>query len=320
MPAQECPRLDRSRCSTRGTTQTSWSLALWSSSISCMDTTPMDTARKDDSSKYPSTVLSSRHRRRAGWSRRSAFDPTNSSFTPVSSRNYQAVRSGWQPTIRAIGQWLLRCVPPPLAAAAQPVAAAVQERLGQFLTGCIERPRRLQILFLSIGLIVAAIRLMININSVGNQPPTPGNTTQPSGSSVRAIIAAPSTDGPLETIRAYNAASIVAGSTGKAEILKPFFVAGSPTWTVIEQEFKRRAGRLETHRATLSRWGIISQHTDGDRATFEMQEQWSNEIALGNVVIDARRGLLQRVTYQLERRGLSQPWHIKQIESTSIIN
>ncbi len=208
-----------------------------------------------------------------------------------------------------------------LSRAAQPLTAAAHVHLARALGPLLARPRILQV---AVALVGIALVLWTQVRVAVTPVPLPATSmpaeARPVGQAVAGDGAAPeTTDDPLEHVAAYNAASIAAGVTGRADVLRPYLAADGPAWQAVAREFTRRAERGEIHQPRLVRWGLVGQTVTATRAMLETQEVWDDETLVGGTLIDARRGLVQRVRYDLRRADPSQPWQIETIESQTML-
>ncbi len=196
-------------------------------------------------------------------------------------------------------------------------AAAI--RLRQILTPLLGRPRRVQL----VAAVLGTAYVLWSVWHVGTDAASgavsPTVATQVASESMPAISVRHSMASPLDLISAYNAASITVGETGQAAVMQPFLTSDGAAWQAVQHEFARRAARAEIHRPRLVRWGVVEQSATATEATVETQEVWDDETLVAGVLVDARRGLIQRVRYHLLRPDSTQPWLIDTIDSQIIL-
>lgn len=199
----------------------------------------------------------------------------------------------------------------------QPYIAAGSVRMGRVWELALRRPRALQIL---VALLGSAIVFWSQFH---DGAVSRGTLSLPSPFAPPAALAQmplpPSGAGPLEVVAAYNAASITAGMLGRADPMEPFLVADGAASDAVAHEFRRRAEQHEIHHPILVRWGVVHQSADATRASVQTQEVWDDTTLVRGMLTDARRGIVQRVRYNLRRANASQPWQIETIESQTIL-
>ncbi len=215
-----------------------------------------------------------------------------------------------QADAQAVGMMLLRNV-------LQRCIAPRSVRMEQVWEPVLRRPRALQLL---VALLGSAIVFWSQFH---DGAVSRGTLSLPSPSAPAAAMPQmplpPSGAGPLEVVAAYNAASITAGMLGRADPMEPFLVADGAASDAVAHEFRRRAELHEIHHPTLVRWGVVHQAADTTRASVETQEVWDDKTLVRGMLTDARRGIVQRVRYNLRRANASQPWQIETIENQTIL-
>jgi hypothetical protein len=203
----------------------------------------------------------------------------------------------------------------------QRVTTTLLQWIGRLLGPLWDRPRVLQCAVALVGVALTAWGLFPQEGTSAQAVTgTVAATTQDDPVQPREETDAPMAgQSPLEVVAAYNAASITAGATGRADVLLPFLAPDGAAWRAAEREFARRAEHGERHHPTLVRWGIVEQRTAATHASIHTQEVWDDETVIAGVLVDARRGMVQRIRYDLERPDPSQPWRIETVESQIIL-
>lgn len=179
-------------------------------------------------------------------------------------------------------------------------------------------PHLLQVAAICIGLLLVVQSLSgggrVTPSSTGpaaHMSPAPSTLATPQGSHCCAD--------PLAVVEAYNSATIQAGASGSTDHMKHFVQPDSLVWQAIQQEFARRKEQGERHYATLVRWGLIKQAVTTTTAQIETQEHWDDLTEINGIPTDARRGMVRRIRYDLQREHAADPWRIVGITTTPVI-
>jgi hypothetical protein len=200
--------------------------------------------------------------------------------------------------------------------------------MDRLLGRAVSHPRLLQWIGALIGLLMIGLALRpLFVPSARS-----ASTTEPIPASSSAVMQRSTLDEDMDrrganpeqpdlvaVVAAYNQASITGALLGRADVMAPYLAPDGTAWAEVQAEYQRRATRVETHEATLTRWGVLQVTITDDTARVETQEQWDDITSVGGQVISSRRGILTHNTYELRRAATSGRWQITTVTSVSVI-